>query len=470
MDSMRAGLLACMAALLLAAGGCGGDSTTSAAGSGPGAAALVPADVAAFVSLNTDADSDQVQQLRDVAERFPIARDGLDRIVQELTAEDLSWEEDVDPAVGPELAIAVLTDHESFVGLTQPDDVAKLNALLATADVEVMTREVQGWRVFGEADDLDAFEAARGGESLADSDAYADAFDGLADDALAKVYVSGAAFEELAGELGAPAQSAGTFDTAAFVLEAVDDGVRLDGRSTGVEGVPEAFEPQLLERVPDDAFLAASFGGLDELLSDLRSGNLPFLPEIEQAIGVTLDELGSLFSGEAVLYARSAVPFPEVTLAVRPDNPAGSLETLRKLADALAGATGSSVQRAEVDGLDVQYVEIEGIRIQFTNVDGVVLVTSGIAGVRDFREDGDKLTGTDAYEEAAGDAGLGDRTNGLVYINFAEALPVIEGLAGLAGEPPPAELREKIEPLESLFFHGTVEDGELRFGGLLKTR
>ena len=55
---MRVPLIACVAALLLAVGGCGGDSGTSAAGDGPGAAALVPADVAAFVSLNTDTDSD----------------------------------------------------------------------------------------------------------------------------------------------------------------------------------------------------------------------------------------------------------------------------------------------------------------------------------------------------------------------------------------------------------------------------
>src|SRR5687767_13137960 len=117
MSSMRAGLLACMAALLLAAGGCGGDSTTSAGGGGPGAAALVPADVAAFVSLNTDVDSDQVQQLRDVAERFPIARDGIDRIVQELAGEDVSWEQDVDPAVGPELALVLFGGGENLVAL-----------------------------------------------------------------------------------------------------------------------------------------------------------------------------------------------------------------------------------------------------------------------------------------------------------------------------------------------------------------
>jgi hypothetical protein len=471
MSSMRAGLLVCVAALLLTAVGCGGDSTTSAAGSGPGAAALVPADAAAFISLNTDADSGQVEQLREVVERFPIVRDGLDRIVRDLAGEDVSWEEDVDPALGPELALVLLDGGDDVVALTQPDDVAKLKALVARAEDELVAVDWEdGWHAIGEASDLEAFEAARDGDKLADSDAYADAFDGLADDALAKVYANGAAFQELAGELGAPAESAGSFETAALVLEAVDDGVRLDGRATGVEGVPEAFEPQLLERVPDDAFLAASFGGLDEVLSDLRSGNVPFLPEIEKAIGVTLDELGALFSGEGVLYARSAVPIPEVTLAVRPDNPAGSLATLRKLAESLAGATGSSVQRAEVDGVQVEYVEIEGIRIQFASVDGIVLVTSGIAGIRDFRGDGDKLTGSDAYEEAAEDAGLGDLTNGLFYVNFAEALPVIEGVAGLAGEPLPAELRENLEPLESLFVHGTLEDGELRFGGLLKTR
>jgi hypothetical protein len=468
---MRATFLACSAALLLALVGCGGDSSTSAAGDGPGAAALVPADVAAFVSLNTDAESDQVEQLRDVAERFPIARDGLQRLVRELADEDLSWEEDVDPAVGAEVAFAVLDGGETVVALTQPDDPARLAALVERADgPELVTREVDGWHAIGEEDDLEAFEAARGGERLADSDAYADAFDGLADDALAKVYGSGTALEELADELGAPTQGAGSFETTALVLEAVDDGLRLDGRATGVTGVPAALEPELLERVPADAFVAASFGSLDEMLGELRSSNVPFLPDVEQALGVTLDELGALFSGEAVLYARSGVPIPEVTLGMRPDDPARAHGTLRELAERLAEVAGGSVEQTEVDGVQVEYVELEGVRIQFANVDGTLVVTTGVAGIRDFGEDGDKLTGSDAYEEAAEAAGLGDRTNGLVYVNFAEALPVIEGLAGLSGQPLPAEVRENLEPLESLFFHGTVEDGELRFGGILKTR
>lgn len=471
MTTMRVTLIACMAALLLAAGGCGGDSTTSAAGGGPGAAALVPDDVAAFVSLNTDVDSDQVEQLREVADRFPFARDGLDRIVRELFADEgLTWEDDIEPALGDEVALAVLADDEAFVGLTQPDDVAKLNALLATADVEVETREVEGWQVFGEPGDVDAFEAARGGDSLAESDAYADAFDGLADEALAKVYASGAALEDLAGELGAPVQDVGSFDTAAVVLEAVDDGVRLDGRAAGVEGVPPDFEPQLLEQVPADAFAAVSFSGLDEAISNLRSAPVPFLPDVERALGVTLDELGTLLAGEGVLYARSGVPIPEVTLVVEPENMAAALETLEALAQKLAELTGSSVQSAEVDGLQVQFVEVEGVRIQFADADGRIIVTTGIAGIRDFRDDGDKLTGSDAFEDAADAAGFGDRTNGLVYVNFAEALPVIEGLAGLAGDQLPAEVRENLEPLESLFLHAHAEDGDIRFGGVLKTR
>jgi Protein of unknown function (DUF3352) len=470
MTAMRVTLIACMAALLLAAGGCGGDSTMSAAGGGPGAAALVPDDVVAFVSLNTDADSDQVEQLREVADRFPIARGGLDRVVRELFAEEgLTWEADIEPALGDEVALAVLADHEAVVGLTQPDDVAKLNALLATADVEVETREVEGWQVFGEPDDVDAFEASRGGDALADSDAYADAFDGLADDALAKVYASGTGLESLADELGVPAQGTGSFDTAAVVLEAVDDGVRLDGRATGVEGAPADFEPQLLEQVPADAFAAVTFSGLDEAISTLRSAPVPGLPDIERALGVTLDDLGTLLAGEPVLYARSGVPIPEVTVVVEPENMAAALETLETLAEKLAELTGSSVQSAEVDGLEVQFVEVEGVRIQFADADGRIIVTTGIAGIRDFRDDGDKLTGSDDFQDAAESAGYGERTNGLVYVNFAEALPVVEGLAGLAGDRLPAEVHENLEPLESLFLHAHAQDGEVRFGGVLKT-
>jgi hypothetical protein len=469
MGAMRVGLVTCMAALLLAAAGCGGDSTTSAAGGGPGAAALVPADAAAFVSLNTDADSDQVEQLREVAERFPIVRGGLERILRELADEDVSWEEDVDPAVGSELALVLFGSGENVVALTQPDDPAKLKALVARAEDELAAVVWEdGWHAIGEASDLEAFEAARGGDALAESDAYADAFDGLADDALAKVYASGAALEELAGQLGAPVQGAGSFDTAGVVLEATDDGIRVDGRATGVEGAPADFDPQLLERVPADAFAAISFSGVDEALSNLRSSNFPFLPEIERSLGVTLDELGAVLGGENVLYARPGLPIPEVTLAVRPDDTDAALETLRKLADTLAGFTGSSVQRTEVDGVEVEYVEIEGVRVQFAALDATVIVTTGIAGLRDFREDGDKLTGTEAFADAADAAGFEGRTNGVVYVNFVEALPVFEGLAGLGGETLPTEVRENLEPLESLFLHGHVDDGELRFGGILK--
>jgi hypothetical protein len=459
-----------VAALLLAVGGCGGDSGTSAAGDTPGAAALVPADVAAFISLNTDTDSDQVEQLRDVAQRFPIARDGIDRIVRELADEDVSWEEDIDPAVGSELALVLLDGGDNVVALTQPDDPAKLNALVARAEGALATREVEDWHVIGEEHDIASFAPAQAGDALADSDGYADAFDGLADDALAKVYASGAAFEEVAGQFGAPAQGVGSFDRGAFVLEAVDDGISLNGRATGVEGAPADFEPQLLARVPADAFFAMSFSGLDDVISRLRSSGVPFLPEIERMIGVTLDELGRLFAGEGVLYARSGLPIPEVTLALEPENPESALATLRKLGGALAGVTGSSLQRTELDGLEVEYVEIEGVRIQFARIDGAVIITSGVAGLRDYRAEGDKLTGTDAFEDAADAAGFGDRTNGLFYLDFAEALPVIEGLAGFAGEELPAEVRENLEPLQSLFVHGHIEDGELRFAGVLTTR
>lgn len=466
---MRAVLLACVAALLLAAGGCGGDSQTSASGGGPGAAALVPADAAAFVSLNTDAESDQVGQLRDVAARFPIARDGIDRIVRELADEDVSWEQDVDPAVGSEVALALLGGGERVVALTQPDDPAKLKALVARADDHLVAVEYDGWHVIGEAADLEAFEAARGGDMLADSDAYADAFDGLPEEALAKVYASGSAFEAVAGQLGAPAQAFGSFDTAALVVEAVDDGIRLDGRATGVEGAPADYEPRLLEQVPADAFAAFSFGRLDELIANLRSSGVPFLPEVERSLGVTLDELGTLFAGESVLYARSGVPIPEVTLVLQPESTQNALATLRKLANTLAGLAGAEVERTQVEGLEVEYVAVEGVRIQFAAVGNVVIVTTGVAGIREYEGDGEKLTETDAYQDAADAAGAGDRTNALLYVNFAEALPVIEGLASFGGDELPAEVRENLEPLESLFLQGRVDGDELRFGGILTT-
>jgi hypothetical protein len=367
------------------------------------------------------------------------------------------------------VALAFLQGGEP-VALTQPDDAAKLEALVRKLEdgQELEVRTIEGWHAVGKKSDLDAFERAReaGGGTLDESEEFETAFDGLEEDALMRAYGSGEALRRIA-QGSVPAGGVGTV---AFVAETLDDGIRFDGRTVGGEQQFQEFEPTLLDRVPDDSFFAASFANVDQMTSELRKGTIPFVPEFERMLGVTLDDLGRLLGGESVLYARSGIGIPELTLATRPDDPAAAFETLRRLASTLAGFTGGELRTTQVDGVEVQVLALEPVQVQLARVDDAVLVTTGLAALRDFRADGDKLGDADRFTDAVEDAGFEGETAGLLYVDLQAALPVLEGLAGFSGSDLPAELRETLAQLDVFAAQTRAEDGGARFGGVLRTR
>ena len=120
---MRLLLALATAVSVLLAAGCGG------AGSPGGAAEAVPADVALYAVVDTDFEGDQWEAVQELAAKFPGGEDLLGRIADEIEAEgELDFEEDVEPALGPVVAVAFLdfeTDEAGdspFVVLTQPED------------------------------------------------------------------------------------------------------------------------------------------------------------------------------------------------------------------------------------------------------------------------------------------------------------------------------------------------------------
>jgi Protein of unknown function (DUF3352) len=467
--------LACVLALLAAAG-CGGSSSSTAAGT-ESAATVAPASAAAYVAVDTDIDSSQWKQALDLLDRFPGKDRLLRQLAKELGQENLDFEEDIEPALGPETAIVVLTGHNDVVGLTQPDDQAKLDALLKQInedeDENYVTREIDGWTAIADTNQvLDAFDTARKDGTLEDDGTFQDAVGDLPDEALVKAYVSGDAIDKAASDASGATTGAltggGTLESVGLAVETRDDGVGFSG-SAHVEGGdrPAAWEPKLLDRVPDDALAVFSFkdlaSGLDQATSNPRLG--PQLGQIEQAFGVKLEDITKLFSGESVVYARVGTPIPEVTVLLDVDNEQAALATLDKLAAravALADARAGSV---EVDGKTVKYVEIQGIRISYGAFDGIVAVTSGAAGIRDAQAGGDKLPDDDRFKAAKEAAGMGDTTNGFFYVDLKDSIPLITGLAGVAGADVPLEVTENLEPLESFFVYSALDGDVVKFGG-----
>ena len=474
MISMRAFAVS-LAALALLAAGCGGSVETRAPATGGESAAVAPADVAAWLAVDTNTGSEQWDALEDLLERFPDGDELLDRLFEKLGDGKVDVEGELLPAVGDELGIAVL-EGEDAVLLMQPDDSAKIEALLREHDKDFVKATRDGWTLYAERQPvLDAFLAALAKGSLAESTGFENAMDGLTGDALAKAYVDGGKLA--AAQAGTLVPGGGApLDLGAFGLAvAVGDGeLRVEGagRATGRAG--ESYAPALLDRAPADAILAASFHGPEGgITASLRNSPLgeQVLPMLKAMLGVEPATLDRLLAGEGLLYVRPGLPFPEVTLALETDDEARAKADLGALVRSLAGKAGAKVGSATVDGLDAGTLEVSGVRLAWATTDGTLLLTTGVAGFRTFLGDGDKLVDEQRFAEAAESAGVGDELGGLLYVDLQQAIPLVDGLAALqGGDGIPADVRAYLEPLDTLLAHGAAEGGETRFSAVLRVR
>ena len=474
MAPMRAVLVGLLAALAVVTVGCGGDITSSDAVGAPGAMAaqLTPADATAYVAVDTDLDSAQWQQVKELADAFPARQQLVAAILDGLGEENLDWERDIDPALGPQTAVVFTAGSDDPVGLTKPDDRAKLDALLAKDDAKAVATELEdGWVAIAETQaQLDAYRTALERGALADADDFAAALDGLPEDTIMTAFVRG---ERLLGTLREavgptfPAVGPTPFRTLGVAVEATEDGLHMEGSVAGTEQVGEQYEPTFLDRAPDRVIAAMSFHGSEEVFEQLRETPQlgSFLPMIEEALGVKLAEVEALFRGEGILYVRPGLPLPEVTLALEAGD-ATAVATVDRLMASLARFTDATVTTTG----DPHTMTVEGVKVSWSAADGVLVVSSGPSGIEDFRGEGAKLADDEAFTEAAEGAGLGDETAGFLYLDLRQVVPLLDGLASLTEEDLPAEVRANLAPLESLVVHATVDGERSRFEGFLALR
>jgi hypothetical protein len=471
---MRSVVAASACALALLAAACGGDTTSSASGT-ESAATVAPASATGYIAIGTDLDSDQWKQVEDLAGRFPGRDRLLDAIERKLDAENIDLARDVEPALGPETAIVFLDGKDEVVALTQPDDQAKLEALLDRADDDYVTREIDGWTAIAETQaTLDAFAREREAGTLDGDDRFQEAIADLPEEAFAKAYVTGEGVDEAAGSLSRGSDAlltgGGRLVSVVAALEALDEGAKLGGVVRSEGGKPaEPYEPKLLERVSDDALLVLSFRDLNRTIQQARENESvgKVLADVERLLGVTFDELGRLFVGESVLYVRAGLLVPEVTLLLDVDDTETALATLDRLAARIAPLVDGKLGTTDADGVQQKYVEISGVRISYAAFDGLVAITSGARGIRDARSDGDKLPDDDRFRDAKEAAGLGDETSGFLYADLKDAIPLLEGLAGITGTSLPSGTTANLDPLETFLVHASQDGDEVRFSGFL---
>ena len=467
----RLRLLLPVVLLAFLAAGCGGGSSNTGAGGSsiPAGAGIVRGGLVGFVAIDSDTGSDQWQQLDELAQKFPGRDKAIAHIEEELTKEGVDYEGDVKPALGPELDLAIASagteQSTRVVGLTKPDDPAKLEALVAklnsteSGDDDAVYRELEdGW--YAISDSQLAITSVLKGErtALADDDTFKQAMGKLPGDAIVKAFLDGRRLSALVSQ--AAASGGGSVDPSLLGLDnleyvavsasAEDEGIRIRGASSG--GPAGGGETTLAAGVPGDAFALLDFlgQGTTDQLGRLKSSPqfAPVLKELEE-YGVAFDELLSLLQGEVAFYARPGGVIPELTLVLHPQDASAALASLDKLMEHLAAASGGTVESGTQDGHPVKTVNLGNFAIHYGAVERKVLLTSGMNGIADYGTSGDRLPDSEDFREAKDAAGMPDSTGGFAYIDVKDVLPLLEGLAALSGESLPSEATENLRPLRS---------------------
>jgi hypothetical protein len=478
------GLLIFACALPVA--GCGSGSAT-----GEGAAGIVPAEVPVYVSIDTDFEGDQIQQARALLARFPGSAGLLRMLEAELEqGGDVDFQRDVRPALGTRLDFVLLDIPEpgsdpAVVVLLQPADEAKLDALLAKApaDSRPVKAEIEGWTVLAQNQSvIDRFEQKRGGETLGDSDAFKDAMDGLAEDALVRAYVDPRAVTQSAFEQDpALRQLEGLFqvDAVGAVATAEEQGFRLEGVAKTEQG-SETFEPELPSAFPSGAIAYLGLGNIAEPARQAlnRAGEQnPELDrqiaQLELALGLSLDEdILPLFEQEsaiAVYPGAAGAEVPSIVVALRVDDEQAAVATLDRILERAAQFEPdiSAPSPTQVDGLDAKEVTVSGVTIFYAGFDGKVVATNDRTLLAATNADGDKLSGDATYERARELAEVPGELESLLYVNLNEGAALAFDLAERSGETVPPQVHENVEPLDSFIAYSTREDGRSRAAGFL---
>lgn len=453
-----------LAAVALATG-CAGARTTGS--EIPESASLAPANALAFVTITIDEGSSQWQKAESLLTRVPGLRDGLTgSIATGLGDEGLAWEDDVAPALGPEVVVVATAEKEPIV-LVRPESEEKLDALVAKSDTPVVRASVDDWQALAQTQAaIDAYRAALERGTLEDVDAFTDGFAALPDESLGRAWVDTSRLSE---DLGQLVEEAGTeldlgFEWLSAALSAEDDGLLLTMGLRAPGGADSSYEPELLRRVPADAVAVVSFGGTQAVLDRVESQvDVDELSrKLEELAGISLDGALDALSGEGLVYVRpGGAHIPEVTLVLAAPDPDEAWETL----DRLARRLGESTVADTAGGIEFRRVTVGDVNVSYARLDeGTLMVTTGAEGIARFTGDGDKLVDTEAFTRAAETVGLEERTKGLVYVDLDGLVPLVED----AGESVPTEATDVLESLDAVVLEASGDGETTRVSGFLR--
>jgi len=464
--------LALVAALALAGGivcARGGDASAPP----DDAARLVPADALAYLHVSTDPDRAADRRLVQLAGALPTIGRLRDQVTAAISAQAFDIGRDVRPWLGDELAYAAVSPADSVV-LAEVADRPRAEALVARVGNLSAAEEYRGVRVLlagptalafvggflavgTEAAVRAAVDREQGdGERLSDLDAYERAADGAPAERSVVAYASGAGVREvlaprdgLLGALGALLDRPGLVAAGAAVT-AEAGGLRAHVRLQGGAPRDAAFEPVLLERVPERAAaylglrgasrlarLVERLGGGDVVASvrDLLSGEAGI--DLDGDVLAPLDgELALAVTGVAEDPAATGGGAPVVTLKARTADPRRTESALARLQEPLARrlalpGSAPAFRPEPIGGLDAYTLRVtpELAPSYAVSDEGLVLSTAP-AGLEPPRG---TLAAAPAFEATVGS--VPEQADSLVFLDLRQLLALGEqtGLTAIPG-------------------------------------
>jgi hypothetical protein len=259
-------------------------------------------------------------------------------------------------------------------------------------------------------------------------------------------------------------------------VSAAEEGVRFRLHAAA-EGAEELVTGEsLLSHVPVGAFAFLGSRGFDtSLLSldeQLRCGlESQDAPDVEEELGVDLDEIGELFAGGFAFYARGGTIVPEVTLLLAPEDEERAVATLDEIFGKAGTLGGSEPQPRRVGDIDARALTLGPVTLLYGAGDGKVVVTLSEKGFDALSPAGDGLEEDESFRDARAAAGVGEGDDVFVYLDLQELVQIGRTVAGLAEEELPREVEENLEPLGSFIAWGDVSDpNDVELGAFLTIR
>lgn len=458
------------------------------------AVSYVPADVIGYANVFIRPSNSQKQALDDLLRKFPgidSTEEAIDRLIEQIDAgleqEGMSYEEDVEPWLGDQVAVYFATggtaELPNFAVLVESKDDAELeefvDGVAAASEVALVEREYEGASYWMQEDGSEpiaagvlegflavgteeAFKASvdanAGGDTLDEDREFRDAVEPLNDDWIGLVYLDTQAFVT---EITKFQEGLGANDRAALdafgldeqrpqagIVYATSDSVTFEGTGsfspTGAFGdlADLASEPGVVPELPAETWAAygiPSFGDVVGGLFDTFQ-NIPGFDR-SQVDAVFYGQTGLRLEEDVLSWMDDAGLFVQGTsiqqigggLVVESSDPAKTTRVLEKLEE-LATQQGIPTRPETKGDLEGFSVQIPGVPAPFYALGGDRLVLAyGDAAATGAAGGSETLRDSEAF--AAAQDAVGDDFNVSFFLDVDGAQAFGEALAGFTGAP-----------------------------------